>query len=174
MQTFITNTKNWIIGFLLIFILSFATCKYGFKDTSPIPIDVKTFRVNYLENKASYVNPQLSPQLTEKLKQKIINTTRLRQNNNDDAHYDVSGYVSQYQLSTTGISGTNATQSRLSVGFHLIFKNTLDDKKNIETDVVYNLDFDANKTLPEIESSQGSVIVSNLVDAIFNKIFSNW
>jgi hypothetical protein len=62
----------------------------------------------------------------------------------------------------------------LSVGFHLIFKNTLDDKKNIETDVVYNLDFDANKTLPEIESSQGSVIVSNLVDAIFNKIFSNW
>ena len=69
MQTFITNTKNWIIGFLLIFIFSFATCKYGFKDTSPIPIDVKTFRVNYLENKASYVNPQLSPQLTEKLKQ---------------------------------------------------------------------------------------------------------
>jgi hypothetical protein len=47
-------------------------------------------------------------------------------------------------------------------------------KKNIETDVVYNLDFDANKTLPEIESSQGAVIVSNLVDAIFNKIFSNW
>jgi outer membrane lipopolysaccharide assembly protein LptE/RlpB len=170
----ITSVKLWVIGFLLIFIFSYATCKYGFKDTSPIPTDVKTFRVNYLENKASYVNPQLSPQLTEKLKAKIINTTRLRQTNDDNAHYDVSGYVSQYQISTTGISGTNATQSRLTVSFHLVFKNTLDDKKNFETDVSYNLDYDANKTLNEIESSQGTKIVSNLVDAIFNKIFSNW
>ena len=36
-----------------------------------IPEEVKTFRVNYLENKAPYVNPQLSPALTERLKQKI-------------------------------------------------------------------------------------------------------
>ncbi len=169
-----TTIKLLAICFLVLFTCSYATCKYGFKDTSPIPTEVKTFRVNYLENKASYVNPQLSPQLTEKLKQKIINTTRLRQTNADDAHYDVSGYVSNYQVSTTGISGTSATQSRLTVGFHLVFKNILDDKKNFETDVSYNLDFDANKTLTEVESSDGTKIVSNLVDAIFNKIFSNW
>ena len=74
---------------LLITIFSFATCKYGFKDTAPIPEEIKTFRVNYFENRAEYKNPQLSPQLTEKLKQKIIGTTRLRQSNNDDAHYDI-------------------------------------------------------------------------------------
>jgi hypothetical protein len=174
MQALFTNTKNWAIGFLLIFIFSYSTCKYGFKDTSPIPPEIKNFRVNYLENKATYVNPQLSPQLTERLKQKIINTTRLKQTNADDAHYDISGYVNQYQVTTTGISGTSATQSRLNVDFHLVFKNTLDEKKNFETDVVYNLDFNANKTLSEIESSEGNKIVSNIVDAIFNKIFSNW
>lgn len=76
-------------GILMAF-FNFATCKYSFKDTSPIPQEVKTFRVNYLENKAQYVNTQLSPQLTEKLKQKIINTTRLQQTNKDDAHYDLS------------------------------------------------------------------------------------
>src|SRR5687768_12804885 len=85
-------------GILLVF--SYATCKYGFRDSSPIPVEVKTFRVNYLENKAQYVNTQLSPQLTERLKAKIINTTRLRQTNDDDAHYDISGYVSQYYTST--------------------------------------------------------------------------
>ncbi len=68
-----------------------STCKYGFKDTSPLPPDVKTFRVSYFENKAQYVNPQLAPQLTEKLKQKIINTTRLKQTNTDEADYDISG-----------------------------------------------------------------------------------
>ena len=96
---------------LLIGSFSFSTCKYGFKDTSPIPQEVKTFRVNYLENKAQYVNPQLSPQLTEKLKQKIINTTRLRQTNNSDVHYDISGYVSQYFTSTSGISNNNASSN---------------------------------------------------------------
>ena len=68
-------------GIFIIVLFSFSTCKYGFKDTSPIPVEIKTFRVNYLENKATYVNPQISPQLTEKLKQKIIGTTRLRQSN---------------------------------------------------------------------------------------------
>ena len=113
---------------LLLSLFNFATCKYSFKDTSPIPQEVKTFRVNYLENKAQYVNTQLSPQLTEKLKQKIINTTRLRQTNDDDAHYDISGFVSQYYTSTVAISGNNASGNRLTVSFHLVFRNTLDEK----------------------------------------------
>src|SRR6187431_3249712 len=111
------------ISLLLIAIFSFATCKYSFKDTSPIPEEVKTFRVNYFENKARYVNPQLSPQLTERMKQKIIGNTRLRQTNDDNAHYDISGYVTEYNVTTSGITGNNASSNRLTVGFHLVFKN---------------------------------------------------
>jgi len=159
---------------LLFFTLSFATCKYSTKDTAPIPPEVKTFRVNYLENKARYVNPQLTPQITEKLKQKIIGQTRLRQTNSDDAHYDISGYLSDYSVTTTGISGQNASTNRLNVTFHLIFKNTLDQKKDFEADVTSNYDFSAQKTLPEAESQLNGEIVKNVTDAIFNKIFSNW
>jgi Lipopolysaccharide-assembly len=155
-------------------LFSYATCKYSFKDTSPIPEEVKTFRVNYLDNKAPYVNPQLSPALTEKLKQKIIGNTRLRQTNDDNAHYDISGYVSDYSVSTSGITGNTSGTNRLTVSFHLIFKNTLDDKKDFEAEVPYTLDFDSNRTLSEIESARNDEIVTNVVDAIFNKIFSNW
>ena len=159
---------------LLLFVFSFATCKYSFKDTSPIPEEVKTFRVNYLENKAQYVNTQLSPQLTEKLKQKIINTTRLRQTNDEDAHYDISGYVSQYFTSTISITGNNSSGNRLTVGFHLMFKNTLDEKKNFETDLTRTFDFPATQSLTQAEASLNNDIVKNIVDEIFNKIFSNW
>lgn len=165
---------RWSLLLLLITLFSYSTCKYGFKDTSPIPPEIKTFRVNYLENKAQYVNPQLSPQLTERLKQKIINTTRLRQTNEDEAHYDISGYVSQYFTSTTGIAENNAAVNRLTVGFHLVFKNSLDDKKNFETDLTRNFDFPASQTLSQAESSLNEEIVRNIVDEIFNKIFSNW
>ncbi len=163
-----------IIALLLIATCNFATCKYGFKDIGGLPIEVKTFRVNYFENKAEYKNPQLSPQVTEKLKQKIISTTRLRQTNDDDAHYDINGFVSAYYTSTTGISGTNTSLNRLTATFHLIFKNTLDETKNFEADVTYSVDFDANLSLTQVEQQKGDEISKNLTDAIFNKIFSNW
>ena len=163
-----------IVGMLLLFIFSFATCKYSLKDTAPIPEEIKTFRVNYLENKARYINPQLSPQLTERLKQKIIGNTRLRQTNDDNGHYDISGYISDYTVTTTGISGNTPSNNRLAVSFHLIFKNNLDEKKNFETEVSNTFDFSANKSLSEAESGLNEDIIKNIVDAIFNKIFSNW
>ncbi len=164
----------FLTSVLLLTIFNFATCKYSFKDTSPIPQEVKNFRVNYLENKAQYINTQLSPQLTERLKQKIINTTRLRQTNDDDAHYDISGYVSQYYTSTISITGNNSSGNRLTVGFHLIFRNSLDEKKNFETDLIRTFDFPATQSLTQAESSLNNEIVKNIVDEIFNKIFSNW
>jgi hypothetical protein len=160
--------------FLLLTTFSYSTCKYGFKNMAPIPQDVKTFRVNYLTNKAQYVNPQLSPQLTEKLKSKIIGNTRLRQTNSDDAHYDISGSVTQYYTTTTGISGNSATTNRLNISFHLIFKNSLDEKKNFEADVSTYVDFLASQSLSQAESANSSKIVGNIVDEIFNKIFANW
>lgn len=154
-----------------------STCKYGFKDQNPLPPDVKTFRVSYFENKAQYVNPQLAPQLTEKLKQKIINTTRLKQTNTDEADYDISGYVSEYYTTTTGISGNNSSQNRLNVSFHLNFKNNKavdENKKLIEAEIPVNIDFPASQSLSQAETANSTKIITNIVDAVFNKIFSNW
>ena len=176
MGTWLLEKKRlslYLICLMMMGFLNYATCKYSFKDVS-IPVEVKTFRVNYFENKAQYVNTQLSPQLTERLKQKIIGTTRLGQTNADDAHYDISGYVSQYYTSTISISGSNASGNRLTVGFHLIFKNTLDEKKNFETDLTRTFDFAADLNLTQAEATLNDEIIRNLVDEIFNKIFSNW
>lgn len=174
-QNVFFNTIGLLVaGLLTMAIFNFATCKYSFKDTSPIPQEIKSFRVNFLENKARYVNTQLSPQLTEKLKDKIRGNTRLRQVNEDSAHYDISGYVSDYTVSTSGISGNNASSNRLSVSFHLVFKNNLDLSKNFESDITTNYDFSASQNLSQAESTLTPDIIKNTVDGIFNKIFSNW
>lgn len=174
MNTIIKNIRIILASFLLLSIFNFSTCSYGFKDVAPIPTEVKTFRVNYLENKAQYVNTQLSPQLTERLKQKIIGTTRLRQTNNDDAHYDISGFVSQYYATTIAISNNTSSGNRLNVGFHLIFRNTLDDSKSFEADLSRTFDFPSTQSLADAERTLNEEIIKNLVDEIFNKIFSNW
>lgn len=159
---------------LVLTTMVFATCKYSFKDVSPIPPEIKTFSISSFENKARYVNPQLAPQLTEEVRQKIAGQTRLRQVTNDVGDYDISGYVSDYSVSTSGVGNQQATTNRLNVSFHLIFKNTQDAKKNFETDLSTSYDFSAGKTLQEGEQEIGDKILTNVSDAIFNKIFSNW
>jgi hypothetical protein len=159
------------IGFL------FTGC-YSFKDIGQIPKEVKTFRVNYIENKARYINPQLSPQLTDKLRQKIMGQTRLAGVQTEDAHYDISGQVTGYNVTTSGISsGTGQQQAsiqRLTVTVHLNFRNNLDPAKNFEADVSRNFDYSANLTITQAESQLNETIIKNMVDEIFNRIFSNW
>ena len=117
-----------IIISLLAFTVAFSSC-YSFKDVS-IPPEVKTARVNYIENRASYVNPQLSPQLTDRLRQKINNQTRLTLVATDEADYDIYGEVRGYTFSTAGISDQRAATNRLQVTVHVVFKNRLDEKAN--------------------------------------------
>ena len=163
-----------LLAFLSL-IFSFATCKYSTKDTAPIPADIKTFRVNYFENKARYVNPQLTPQITESLKQKIIGQTRLRQTN-DEGDYDISGYVSDYSVTTSGVANATAGTNRLNVTFHLILKDTRDPdpKKSFEADLTTNYDFSAGLALQQAEAQLLTKVVKNVTDAIFSRIFSNW
>ena len=166
---------------LLPIALLFAGC-YSFKDIGSIPPEVKTFRVNLFENRAHYVNPQLSPQLTDKLRQKITGQTRLTGVPGEDAHYDISGVVTGYNVTTSGISGgtggtgtgQQASIQRLTVTVHINFKNNLDATKNFEADVSRNFDYSATLTLTQAEAQLNETIVKNVVDEVFNRIFSNW
>ncbi len=156
-----------------VLIILFSYCKvYSFKDVT-IPPEVKTIKIGFIENKARYVNPQISPRLTDRIQQKINNQTRLTRTTSDDAHYQVNGYISRYDVTTSGISSQQAATNRLSVSVHITFKNTLANTTN-EFDVTRNFDFSANLSLQQAEGSLSEEILRNLTDEIFNQLFSNW
>lgn len=145
---------------------------YKFKDIS-IPDTIKSVKVNYIENKARYVNPQLSPKLADKLRQKIVSQTRLSQTNGDNADWEISGYVSQYDLSTSAISGQRESGNRLTIGVHVsVFDRKAD--KTTDYDITRNIEFSATQSLQQAEAERIEEIVRGLTDDIFNRIFSNW
>jgi hypothetical protein len=167
-----------VFAVLVISILSFVSfsnisCNiYKFRDIS-IPDSIKTVKVNFIENRAPYVNPQLSPRLTDKLRQKIVSQTRLSQTNNDNADWDVKGYISNYTSSTSGISQQQVATNRLTVTVHI----TLNDQKANKTqeyDVSRNFEYAASKSLTQAEAELTDEIIRGLTDDIFNRIFSNW
>lgn len=163
------------VALVLVFsTMVFATCRYSTKDVSPIPEDIKTFSIQQFENKARYVNPQLAPNLTEAVRQKVIGLTKLRQVTNDIGDYDISGYVSDYSVTTSGVQNQQSVSNRLNVSFHLIFKNSHDATKNFEADLTSSYDFSAFQTLQQVEQDLNDKILKNVSDAVFNRIFSNW
>src|SRR6187399_3728513 len=164
------------IFLLVLFVMSLLSgCKvYKFNQTS-IPADIKTVRVQFIENKARYINSQLSPQLTDKLRQKIVSQTKLTQVNNENADYDVSGYISQYDVSTSGISNQQVSTNRLTVAVTLTLINRKTpgvEPRNISAS--RSFDFSASLTLPQAEQQLNDEIIRNLADEIFNQLFSEW
>ena len=145
---------------------------YRFNDAS-IPDSIKSVKVNFIENKASYINPQLSPKLTEKFRQKILSQTRLVQTNNDNADWEISGTITQYSFSTSAIAGGQSANNRLNVGIQL----SLYDRKSDETkrvDVSRSWEFQGTKTVQAAEADLIEEMVRTLADEMFNKLFSNW
>ena len=160
------------IQLIILLTLTTSCGVYSFKDVS-IPPEVKTVKIGFFENKASYINPQLAPLLTDRLQLKITNQTRLTRTNSDDAHYQISGYISQDNISTAGITNQQSSINRLTIGVHLLFRNTLTGKSN-EYDVSRNFDFNANLSRQQAEALLKGEILKNVTDEIFNRIFSNW
>ena len=160
-------------NFVLLISIFLFSCKIYSFNNATIPPEVKTIKIGFIENKARYVNPQISPRLTDRLQQKINNQTRLTRTTSDDAHYQVNGYISQYDVTTSGISSQQAATNRLTVGVHIVFRDTLKDSTQ-QFDVSRNFDFSANLSLQQAEGSLSEEILRNLTDEIFNRLFSNW
>ena len=161
-----------LITYFLLFTTLSSCGVYKFKDTT-IPPEVKTIKINYIENKARYVSPQLSPRLTDALTQKISNQTKLTRTTNDDADWQIMGTITNYSVSFSGISGKQTTQNNLTVGVHITFRDNLKNKTD-EFDVSRDFPFSANLTLSQAEGTLQADIIKNVSDEIFNHIFSNW
>ncbi len=164
-----------IIAPCILFLISFSQTgcfTYKLNDAS-VPDSIKTVKINIFENRARYVNPQLSPKLTDKVRQKITGQTKLTQTNNDNADWEISGEITDYSVSTSGISNQQESTNRLTVSVHITLNKRKGDKIE-EFDISRNYDFSANQSLQQAEAKLTEEMIRTLTDEIFNRIFSNW
>lgn len=145
---------------------------YKFNEAT-VPDSIKTVKVLYIENKARYINPQLSPRLSDKLRQKIISQTRLTQTNNDNVDWEISGTITDYSFSTSAISNQQVVNNRLTVTVHIILNDRKADKTT-EYDVTRNFEFKGDLSFQQAENQLGDEMIRTLTDEIFNRLFSNW
>ena len=145
---------------------------YSFSGAS-IPAEAKTVSVAYFPNHAQLVNPLLSNNLTNALRDAMTNQTTLDVvETGGDLAFE--GEITDYRTSPVAISGQTAAMNRLTISVKVRFSNRIDDTKDFEQTFSRYEDYPSDQELTSVQESLTSTIVDQLVEDIFNKALVNW
>ena len=165
--------KRWAL--ILLGVLLVTACGiYSFSGTSIQP-DVKTITIPYVEYRALRVNPSLSNDLTEALKEKFRKLTRLEEVD-VDGDLEVICEVTGYDTKATAVTADElASQTRLTVTVKVDFINRKHSEEEFQnkTFSAYE-DFDATLSLDAVEAGLCESIIEKLVEDIFNATVAQW
>ena len=146
---------------------------YSFSGTS-IQSDVKTVTINYFEYTALKMNPSLSNDLTEALKDKFRKMTRLEQVDMD-GDLEISGAVTGYDVRATAVTADEvAAQNRLTVTVKISYTNRKYPEDDFEKSFSNYADYDSTQSLDAVESTLCEEIIEKLVEDILNATVANW
>ena len=165
---------SYIFALPIILLLAVACGKVTFNMSGASVAPAKSCKVNYFENRAEVVNPQLSSLTTDALKDKIqANTSLLMVNGNADVTFEgeITGYTIQPQAVTA--QGT-AAKDRLTVSVKVKFTNEVKPENSFDKSFSRFYEYDGSRSFSSVESEAVDEILKELMDDIFNAAFSTW
>lgn len=146
---------------------------YSFSGTSIQP-DVKTVTINLFEYKALRVNPSLSNDMTEGLRDKFRKMTRLAQVDYD-GDLEITGEITGYDVRSQAVTAQEiAAQNRLTVSVKIAYMNRLYPEEDFEKSFSAYADYDSNQSLDAVESTLCEEIIEKLCEDILNATVANW
>jgi len=165
-----------IICFFVLFSLLSNRCTVSYKFTgASISPDVKTVSIEYFQNLAPIVQPTLSQNFTEALKDMFQRQTSLQLVNNQTGDLSFEGKITDYNSVPQAIQGNEqVTSNRLTITVQVKFTNLKDPKQDFEQSFSQYADYPTESNLSSVEQTLNQEIVKKLVEDIFNKSVSNW
>jgi Lipopolysaccharide-assembly len=161
----------WVVALLPILGL-YACHIYSFTGASIDP-NVKSVSIHFFPNQAQKINPALSQQFTEALRDKFTKETALQmQEKNGDLEFN--GAITDYSITSLGRQGNQAAANQLSISVRVDFvnhKKETDQWSNTFTKVAT---FESSQSLAAVENDLVIQINKLLVDEIFIKAVVNW
>lgn len=155
--------------------LTFQSCKisYSFTGANLSPA-VKTYSVYYFPNRARLINPTLSQNFTEGLREKLQRQTSLNElSENGDLEFE--GQITGYEVRPMSIQKDDlAAKNRLTVSIKVKYTNNKSPEENFERSFSAYEDYDSNLTISDIEDELSELIITKLTDDIFNATIANW
>lgn len=172
------NLKYFYRIFILLIIsgstlISGCKISYSFSGASISPA-VKTFSVQYFQNRASLVQPGLSQLITNTLIDKCKSQTNLNYlNGTGDVNFE--GEITDYNTKPyTVAADARAASNRFTITVKVKFTNVIDPDLSFDQTFTRYEDYDSNLDLSQVEGELSQKIVEAIVEDIFNQAFVNW
>ncbi len=139
-----------------------------------IPENLNTFSVQYFDNRAPLINPVLSQNFTEGLKDRISNESRLTLKDGT-GDVDFSGEITAYSVRPMAIQADAVSaETRLSMSIKVRYKNYKDPKLNWESTFSAFRDFESSQNINAVENDLTAEMIEEITENIFNKAFADW
>ena len=136
--------------------------------------NAQTCQISYFDNRAEIVNPRLSADITDALKDKIQSSSSLRLvNSGADVLFEgeITGYAVQpQQVTATGV----AAKDRLTVTVKVKFTNELDPDKSYDKSFSRFSEYPGGESLSSHEAQLVEDIIKELMEDIYNEAFATW
>jgi hypothetical protein len=170
----------WIRFFLVVILATIIgsispSCKvsYSFTGANLSP-DVKTFAVYYFPNRARLVNPTLSQNFTEKLREKLQRQTSLNEMS-DNGDIEFEGQITGYEFRPMAVQKEDlSSQTRLTITIKVKYTNHKVPEDDFETNFSAYEDFDSGLPISSVEDELTAAIIEKLTEDIFNATIANW
>lgn len=147
---------------------------YSFTGAS-IPPGARTIQIDNFPNNASLVNPILSQELTDALRNKFQSQTNLTVVNNG-GDLVITGEISDYNTRPTAIQSDDiAALNRLTITLRVSFTNHVDETQSFQNQTFSRYDeYPSTQDLMSVQDDLVKRINEYLVEDIFNKAVVNW
>ncbi len=162
-----------LLGLLLLPFLNGCKVSYSFSGASISP-EVKTVAVQLFPNRANIVNPTLSQDFSDALRDKIRDQTNLVfMSSSGDVNFE--GEIVEYRTSPLAITGDDrAAMNRFTIGIRVKFTNIIDSEQDFEKVFNRYQDYDSSNDLSDVEEELVVAILKQITEDIFNQAFVNW
>ncbi len=140
-----------------------------------IPPEAKTFSVQYIENQALIVEPGLSQQLTDKLKDYLQANTTLTLVNRD-ADIDFEAVITTYEPDkpVAIVSGDEAAKNRFSIGVKVKMTCVVKPEIDFESKFTRYEDYSSTENFESLRSELTDKMLELILEDIYKKAFVNW
>ncbi|MBR2166203.1 MAG: LptE family protein [Paludibacteraceae bacterium] len=171
------SNRRFIAGLTVIAVLLLSSsCSISFK-LNGANINYQTthsISISDFPNNAPMVNPTLSNNLTESIRDLFQRQTRL-QILRKGGDLELEGSIVGYDLSQGAISvDSYASESKLTIRVKVHFTNNVNPEDSFEKEYSAYQTFDASQMLSDVQDELCSIIIKEIADNIYNDTVAKW
>lgn len=158
----------------LTLLLTGCSIRYRFNGASIDYSTTKSISIADFPNMAALVNPSLSNEFSEALRDLFARQTRL-QILRRGGNLELEGEIADYVLTPMAVAADSySSETKLTLTIRVRFTNNVNPEESFEKTYTAFQTFDANRLLTDVQEELCATMITEITENIFNDTVAKW